>query len=153
MFAPAALHGATTDWDDWGLLDVPDPAFKQLTTQQKTFRDFIAHAYPDYAFHTWANKLIALLEQIAAGTLNRLIVTIPPRTGKSVTPLVFARLLLIPLNLLMPIPVRRDTITYQQIINYQKIVLLLVTGLHQIAVVVLQQVYADHLQVKDMHLE
>jgi predicted phage terminase large subunit-like protein len=64
-------------------LDVPDPAFKQLTTEQKTFREFIKHVYPDYAFHTWANKLIALLEQIAAGTLNRLIVTIPPRTGKS----------------------------------------------------------------------
>lgn len=77
------LEPALDAWDDWGLLDVPDPAFKQVTTEQKTFRDFIAAAYPDYAFHTWANKLIALCEQIADGTLNRLIVTIPPRTGKS----------------------------------------------------------------------
>ena len=77
------LDPAIDPWTDWGLLDVPDPAFKQVTTEQKTFRDFIAAAYPDYAFHTWANKLIALCEQIADGTLNRLIVTIPPRTGKS----------------------------------------------------------------------
>ena len=77
------LEPALDAWDDWGLLDVPDPAFKQVTTEQKTFRDFIATAYPDYAFHTWANKLIGLCEQIADGTLNRLIVTIPPRTGKS----------------------------------------------------------------------
>ncbi|MCP9925033.1 terminase, partial [Synechococcus lacustris C3-12m-Tous] len=77
------LEPALDAWDDWGLLDVPDPALKQLTTEQKTFRDFIATAYPDYAFHTWANKLIGLCEQIADGTLNRLIVTIPPRTGKS----------------------------------------------------------------------
>ena len=77
------LEPALDAWSDWGLLDVPDPTFKQVTTKQKTFRDFIATAYPDYAFHTWANKLIALCEQIADGTLNRLIVTIPPRTGKS----------------------------------------------------------------------
>ncbi|PSI00385.1 terminase, partial [Synechococcus lacustris str. Tous] len=77
------LEPALDAWSDWGLLDVPDPALKQLTTEQKTFRDFIATAYPDYAFHTWANKLIGLCEQIADGTLNRLIVTIPPRTGKS----------------------------------------------------------------------
>ena len=36
MFAPAAPMGAINDWDDWGLLDVPDPGFKQLTTKQKT---------------------------------------------------------------------------------------------------------------------
>ena len=77
------LDPAIDPWADWGLLAVPDPAFKQLKTKQKTFHDFIATAYPDYAFHTWAERLIALLQQIADGDLNRLIVTIPPRTGKS----------------------------------------------------------------------
>ena len=77
------LDPAIDPWADWGLLAVPDPAFKQLKTKQKTFHDFIAAAYPDYAFHTWAERLIALLQQIADGDLNRLIVTIPPRTGKS----------------------------------------------------------------------
>ncbi|MCP9925716.1 terminase [Synechococcus lacustris C3-12m-Tous] len=77
------LDPAIDPWADWGLLAVPDPALKQLTTKQKTFHDFIAAAYPDYAFHTWAERLIALLQQIADGDLNRLIVTIPPRTGKS----------------------------------------------------------------------
>ncbi|WP_341882106.1 terminase [Synechococcus sp. UW140] len=77
------LDPAIDPWADWGLLAVPDPAFKQLKTKQKTFHDFIETAYPDYAFHTWAERLIALLQQIADGDLNRLIVTIPPRTGKS----------------------------------------------------------------------
>ena len=77
------LEPALDAWDDWGLLDVPDPALKQIETKYKTFHDFIAVAYPDYAFHTWAEHLINLLQQIADGTLNRLIVTIPPRTGKS----------------------------------------------------------------------
>lgn len=78
------LDPAADPWTDWGVLDCPDPnRVAPCTAGNQLFHDFIAHAYPDYAFHTWANKLIALLEQIAAGTLNRLIVTIPPRTGKS----------------------------------------------------------------------
>jgi predicted phage terminase large subunit-like protein len=78
------LDPAADPWTDWGVLDCPDPnRVAPCAEGHQLFHDFIAHAYPDYAFHTWANKLIALLEQIAAGTLNRLIVTIPPRTGKS----------------------------------------------------------------------
>ena len=40
-------------------------------------------AYPGYAFHTWAERLIALLQRVADGQLNRLIVCCPPRLGKS----------------------------------------------------------------------
>jgi hypothetical protein len=40
-------------------------------------------AYPGYAFHTWAERLIALLQRVADGELNRLIVCCPPRLGKS----------------------------------------------------------------------
>ncbi len=71
-------------WDDWGLLDVPDPCRQQNTPQlQQIFRDFIVAAYPGYAFHTWAERLIALLQRVADGELNRLIVCCPPRLGKS----------------------------------------------------------------------
>ena len=56
----------------------PGPARPLLS-----FSEFIAKAYPDYAFHTWAERLIGLLQKIADGELNRLIVCCPPRLGKS----------------------------------------------------------------------
>ena len=75
---------ATDLWADWGLLDVPDPNRSQTQQQdQQSFRDFIVAAYPGYAFHTWAERLIALLQRVADGQLNRLIVCCPPRLGKS----------------------------------------------------------------------
>ena len=78
------LDQATDLWADWGLLDVPDPNRSQIQQQtQQSFRDFIVAAYPGYAFHTWAERLIALLQQVADGQLNRLIVCCPPRLGKS----------------------------------------------------------------------
>ncbi|MEY4802427.1 MAG: hypothetical protein RLZZ274_1158 [Cyanobacteriota bacterium] len=78
------LDPATDLWADWGLLDVPDPNRSQIQQQdQQSFRDFIVAAYPGYAFHTWAEQLIALLQQVADGQLNRLIVCCPPRLGKS----------------------------------------------------------------------
>ena len=78
------LDPAADRWADWGLLDVPDP-YRQLNSPQgqQIFRDFIVAAYPGYAFHTWAERLIALLQKIADGELNRLIVCCPPRLGKS----------------------------------------------------------------------
>lgn len=78
------LDAATDLWADWGLLDVPDPNRSQAQQQeQQSFRDFIVAAYPGYAFHTWAERLIALLQRVADGQLNRLIVCCPPRLGKS----------------------------------------------------------------------
>jgi len=78
------LDPATDVWADWGLLDVPDPSRQQNSPQaQQAFRDFIVAAYPSYAFHTWAERLIALLQRVADGELNRLIVCCPPRLGKS----------------------------------------------------------------------
>ena len=78
------LDPATDLWADWGLLDVPDPNRSQGQQQgQQSFREFIVAAYPGYAFHTWAERLIALLQRVADGQLNRLIVCCPPRLGKS----------------------------------------------------------------------
>ncbi|MCP9821984.1 terminase [Cyanobium sp. L1E-Cus] len=78
------LDPATDLWADWGLLDFPDPNRSQIQQQdQQSFRDFIVAAYPGYAFHTWAERLIALLQRVADGQLNRLIVCCPPRLGKS----------------------------------------------------------------------
>jgi predicted phage terminase large subunit-like protein len=78
------LDPASDRWADWGLLDVPDPDRRQNGPQaQQAFRDFIVAAYPGYAFHTWAERLIALLQRVADGELNRLIVCCPPRLGKS----------------------------------------------------------------------
>jgi predicted phage terminase large subunit-like protein len=78
------LDPASDRWADWGLLDVPDPNRQQHEPQaQQTFRNFIVAAYPGYAFHTWAERLIALLQRVADGELNRLIVCCPPRLGKS----------------------------------------------------------------------
>jgi predicted phage terminase large subunit-like protein len=71
-------------WADWGLLGVPDPNCHQPHPDSpQLFRTFVAAAYPGYAFHTWAERLIALLQQVADGQLNRLIVCCPPRLGKS----------------------------------------------------------------------
>jgi len=78
------LDPASDRWADWGLLDVPAPCRQQNRPKaQQAFRDFIVAAYPGYAFHTWAERLIALLQRVADGELNRLIVCCPPRLGKS----------------------------------------------------------------------
>ena len=71
-------------WADWGLLGAPDPSrFTAEEAAPGLFRNFIREAYPSYAFHTWAERLIVLLQRMADGELNRLIVCCPPRLGKS----------------------------------------------------------------------
>jgi predicted phage terminase large subunit-like protein len=70
-------------WRDCGLLGVPDPALVAASTAPLSFQEFISEAYPRYGFHRWALVLIALLQAIADGQLSRLIVTCPPRLGKS----------------------------------------------------------------------
>lgn len=78
------LDPASDRWADWGLLDGPDPGRQPNGPQApQAFRDFIVAAYPGYAFHTWAERLIALLQRVADGELHRLIVCCPPRLGKS----------------------------------------------------------------------
>jgi hypothetical protein len=78
------LDPASDLWGDTGLLGVPDPDRLQRSPQSATdFRAFITAAYPGYAFHTWAMRLIALLQRVADGELHRLIVCCPPRLGKS----------------------------------------------------------------------
>jgi predicted phage terminase large subunit-like protein len=69
-------------WGDSGLLHFPTSATTEPSDPQ-TLRSFIAEAYPRYGFHRWADVLIELLQQVADGQLSRLIVTCPPRLGKS----------------------------------------------------------------------
>ena len=79
------LTTAGDAWGDWGLLGVRDPSLAPdaSSVAADNFRRFITAAYPGYAFHTWAERLIALLQRVADGELHRLIVCCPPRLGKS----------------------------------------------------------------------
>ncbi|MGB5135407.1 MAG: terminase [Prochlorococcaceae cyanobacterium] len=75
------LHG--DPWRDCGVLGFRDPSLAAAATAPLSLREFITEAFPAYGFHRWALVLIALLQQIADGELSRLIVTCPPRLGKS----------------------------------------------------------------------
>jgi len=70
-------------WRDCGVLGMRDPSLAVQRTTPLSLREFIAEAHPAYGFHHWALVLIGLLQQIADGQLSRLIVTCPPRLGKS----------------------------------------------------------------------
>ena len=72
----------TDPWGDAGLLHLPTATAAEPSEPQ-SLRSFIAEAYPRYGFHRWAEVLIDLLQQVADGHLGRLIVTCPPRLGKS----------------------------------------------------------------------
>ena len=80
----AGLLNTGDAWGDWGVLGARDPSLApDAAAVTADFRCFIAAAYPGYAFHTWAERLIDLLQQVADGELHRLIVCCPPRLGKS----------------------------------------------------------------------
>lgn len=78
------LPPALDPWRSAGVLHPPtmDGTVTDGWSQQ-SLRQFIAQAYPRYGFHRWAELLIEQLQAIADGRLNRLIVTVPPRQGKS----------------------------------------------------------------------
>ena len=69
-------------WGDPGLLHLP-ASITPIQAEPQSLRSFIAEAYPRYGFHRWAEVLIELLQAVADGELSRLIVTCPPRLGKS----------------------------------------------------------------------
>jgi predicted phage terminase large subunit-like protein len=77
------LDPAADPWGDAGLLGFPERADDATPPAPQTLRDFIAAAYPRYGFHRWAELLIERLQAVADGELSRLIVTCPPRLGKS----------------------------------------------------------------------
>jgi len=70
-------------WADPGLLAYRDPASCDTPAAPQTLREFIREAFPRYGFHRWAELLIERLQAVADGELGRLIVTCPPRLGKS----------------------------------------------------------------------
>jgi len=78
-FLSSPVHPERLAQSGFLLLDRPELE----RTEPLSFREFIVEAYPRYGFHRWAVVLIGLLQAIADGELSRLIVTTPPRLGKS----------------------------------------------------------------------
>ena len=74
---------AVDPWADPGLLAYRDPASCETPAAPQSLREFIREAFPRYGFHRWAELLIERLQAVADGELGRLIVTCPPRLGKS----------------------------------------------------------------------
>ena len=70
-------------WADPGLLAYREPASCDTPSAPQSLREFIREAFPRYGFHRWAELLIERLQAVADGQLGRLIVTCPPRLGKS----------------------------------------------------------------------
>jgi hypothetical protein len=82
MTAGLLLPPAVDPWRDGGLLQQARSS-QSRGDGERSLRQFITEAYPRYGFHRWAVVLIELLQAVADGQLNRLIVTCPPRLGKS----------------------------------------------------------------------
>src|SRR5262245_1909160 len=57
----------------------------RTTATAASFRDFIAAVHPRYVVYAHCTRLIAALQRVADGELNRLMVFMPPRHGKSET--------------------------------------------------------------------
>lgn len=55
-----------------------------------SFREYIKRVKPDFEFYEWNEILIARLQEVADGTLTRLLVQCPPRHGKSELAKLFA---------------------------------------------------------------
>jgi hypothetical protein len=56
---------------------------KQTAPQVLSFRDFVAKVRPSYQWYRHCIVLADALQQVADGTLKRLMVFMPPRYGKS----------------------------------------------------------------------
>ena len=82
MTAGLLLPPAVDPWREGGLLQLAS-SNQAVALAPCSLREFIAAAYPRYGFHRWAELLIEQLQAIADGVLSRLIVTVPPRQGKS----------------------------------------------------------------------
>ena len=50
---------------------------------KRSLREFISYNFEGYVFDKWHDKLFHALERIERGTLKRLIVEMPPRSGKT----------------------------------------------------------------------
>ena len=50
---------------------------------KRRLRDFIDYTFEEYIFDKWHDKLFHALQRIETGNLKRLIVEMPPRTGKT----------------------------------------------------------------------
>lgn len=53
------------------------------TVKPLTFREFVALANPGFRFYTHVDKLIACLERVISGEIDRLMIFLPPRHTKS----------------------------------------------------------------------
>lgn len=63
---------------------------RQRSATDLTFREYIQLVMPSFKFFTWNKILIARLQEIADGKMNRLLVQVPPRHGKSELAKLFA---------------------------------------------------------------
>ncbi|RME24447.1 MAG: terminase, partial [Candidatus Zixiibacteriota bacterium] len=81
------------------MIALPDVRLPQITTgpfdfsnsrhakrkRTLTFREYIQRVNPRFKFYRHIEKLIAVLQRVADGEINRLMVFMPPRHGKSET--------------------------------------------------------------------